>query len=222
MTLLPLLRRALRAALGLMTLLIRQWRLWLVTGLLAALLSVGVGLSRTALWASEGDVILQPTFILEGYMLATNELAQHYAVRLEAEGRVERVLRQLEIEEEPHLVEATSKAGGIISLRVEHPEPLESEAITRALLVDFRAEVEGENRIRQEADRLVVTLSPSSFAYSANTPLPVLIARGFAIGLLGGIMLVLGQGWLQRGRIITPLEAEQLTGAPTLAAIPSN
>ncbi|MGB0388366.1 MAG: hypothetical protein ACPGWR_26400 [Ardenticatenaceae bacterium] len=214
------LRRTLHESLAIAALIGRNWRLWLASALLGGLLSAFFVLLAPRLWVSEGQMILRPKFILEGYMLSTNELGPYYAVRLAEQGRVAQVLEKLYIEEEPETVEAWDESGPIIHLRVEHRNPLKAEAITRALMADFREELEIENRNREEADRLVIALSPSSFAHSANTPLPIMARLGFAAGLLVGLVLVLWRGWRQRARILAPLEAEQLIGAPTLGAIP--
>ena len=164
--------------------------------------------------------MLRPMFILEGYLLSTNQLGPYYAVRLQEPQRITRVLQTLQLTTEPKTVEAWHEPGPIIHLRVEYQDPMNAEAITRRLLSDFRAELEAENRTREEADRLIVTLSPSSFAQSANRPLFFYILFGFFSGLLLGMLLTLWYGWRQHYRIIESLDIEQLMGAPTLAAIP--
>lgn len=165
-------------------------------------------------------MMLRPKFILEGYLLSTNQLGPYYAVRLQAPDRVERILETLQLKVEPQLVEASSQPGAIIHLRVEYQDPTNAEAITRLLLSDFRGELQAENRTREEADRLIVSLSPSSFAKSANRPLIFYVLFGFLSGLALGILWTLWHGWRQQQRIIESLDIEQLMSAPTLAAIP--
>lgn len=197
----------------------RGWRLWLLSALLGAAVAAGGVLREPPRWASEGQALLRPRFILEGYLLATNELTRHYALRLEEEERVARVLRALDASA-PNKVEASEAAGGIVHLRVVHRDPAQAEAIARALLADFRAELERENRSREEPDRLVVALSPSSFPRPVNREPGEAAAWGFGAGLVAGVLIVLLHGWLRRDRLSQPLEAEQLLGAPTLGAIP--
>nr|MBA3533025.1 hypothetical protein [Ardenticatenales bacterium] len=96
----------------------------------------------------------------------------------------------------------------------------QAEAITRALLLDFAHELEQENLTRPEADRLVIDLAGSSFAQPATAPWPLAALQGAGVGAALGILLVLLRGWQRRGLVLSPLEAEQLVGAPTLAAIP--
>ena len=219
-TLLTALRRILHKSLAIATLIGRSWRLWLTIALLSLLLSAGFGLLTPRLWASEGEIILRPKFILEGYLLATNQLGPYYAVRVKEERRVARVLAKLRLEKAPQMIEAWHEPGPIIHVRVEHHDPMKAEAITRSLLADFHSELEAENRTREESDRLLIILSPTSFAHSANSPLSLFALIGFAGGLLVGLILTLWRGWRQHKRIFAPLEAEQLIGAPTLAAIP--
>lgn len=217
---LALIRRLLHTFLASAALVGRAWRFWLTIALLGLCLSAGFGLLTPRLWVSEGQMMLRPKFILEGYLLSTNQLGPYYAVRLQEPRRVERVLEALQPITKPELVEAWHQAGGIIHLRVEHQEPTSAEAIARWLLSDFRAELQAENRTREEADRLIVTLSPSSFAKSANRPLIFYILFGFLSGLAVGILWTLWHGWRQQQRIIESLDIEQLMSAPTLAAIP--
>jgi hypothetical protein len=119
-----------------------------------------------------------------------------------------------------HQITTRAAPGGLLYLRVVQPTSERAESLTAALLHDFRAELELENRRRDEIDRLVIEVSRIPFATPANFP-PLLAA------LLGGIAglafagpLLLLLAWLRYNRILAPLEAEQSTGAPTLAAIP--
>lgn len=219
-TLLSLLRTFLHHLLALLSLLRRAWRLWLLTSALGLALGAGVALPAPRGWVSEGAVTLHPRVMLEGYLLSTQELAPSYALRLQQERRVARALATLGLTEPPVSVLATPQQGGLLHLRVTHHDPAQAEAIARALLADFRAELEAENRSREEADRLVVRLSPSSFAHPLVPPLLPLAGGGMLAGLVGGWMLVLLGAWRRRGRVLAPLEAEHLTGVPTLATIP--
>jgi hypothetical protein len=199
----------------------RGWRLWLAMALLGAALAAVLAWLSPPRWASEGFVALRPVLLHEGYLLATADLGTHYALRLREESRVERVLSSLAIEEAPLEVTTWHQPGvGLVHLRVLHAGSQEAEDIARALLVDFQDELARENRAREETDRLVIELSRSSFAYRADPPLIVATLRGAAAGLVVGLLLLLALGRLRRGRIGQPLEAEQLTGAPTLGAIP--
>lgn len=219
-TLLSFLRHTLLRLLALLVLLGRSWRLWLTTSALGLVLGGGLALPAPRLWASEGTIALHPRVMLEGYLLSTQELAPSYAVRLQQESRVARILAALGIAERPVSVRATAQRGGLLHLRVTYRDPDHAEAIARALLTDFRAELEAENRSREEGDRLVVRLSPSSFARPVVRPLLPLVGGGVLAGLVGGWALVVLGAWRRRGRVLAPLEAEQLMGVPTLATIP--
>jgi capsular polysaccharide biosynthesis protein len=224
-TIATFLRRALRLLLAVIALLARSWRLWLAAALLGALLLAAHTATEPRRWASEGEIALRPRILRQGYLLSTRELTANYALRLREESRVARVLDMLGLDEDPQQVTGrvttwTEPAAGMLYLRVEDADPARAEAITRALMVDFRDELEAENRTRQELDRLVISLSPTSFARPANPPLIDSILRGFGAGLALGLTLALLRGWLNRGRVRAPIEVEQLIGAPTLAAIP--
>ncbi len=217
-------RRLLRGFLNGIILIARHWRFWLTSALLGVGLSLGLVLSAPPLWVSEGYVLLRPLILREGHLLTTDELGANYALHLRDEDRVARVVEVLELEEEPEelLPHITTQArvDGILYLRVVQAEPARAERLTRALLNDFQQELERENRTREELDRLVVDLSRSSFARRLNTPWQIALGRGVSVGMVVGVALVLLGGWYGSHRITEPLEAEQLTGAPTLGAIP--
>ena len=199
----------------------RRWRLVLAVTVLGAVLSIVAAFRAPVRWISEGRIALRPTFLLEGYLLSANELADHYAVRLVAPDRVRRALATLPPAATAGIaVEASSEPGGVVWLRVEDTDPAFAEAVARFLLVDFRAEIERENRTREEADRLVLSVSRTSFARRLTPPLWEVGGRGALAGLVGGLLAALLQGWRQARRVSLPIEAEALTGAPTLAAIP--
>lgn len=175
-------------------------------------------------WASEGYALLRPLLLHEGYLLSTNELGAYYALRLSAPERVERAAAATGVSgdaaELRRAVAAESIPGGIVRLRVTLPEPAQAEQLTRALLLDFQESVAAENRTREEGDRLVVELSRVRFAEPAYPSLQLALLGGAALGLLVGALLALGSGWYRSRRVVAPLDAEQLTGAPTLGAIP--
>jgi hypothetical protein len=219
------LRRGLWLALAMLALVVRNWRLWLATALLGAVMFAARAATEPRLWVSEGSLTLQPLILREGYLLSARELTGNYTLRLGEEQRVARVLDGLGYTEAPdevlsHLMTSQQPTAGTIRLQVEHPDPARAEALTRALLLDFQQEVEAENRTREELDRLVIAISPTSFARPVNAPVVASAVKGFGLGLMVGVGLVLLRRWLQRNRIAMSLEAEQLTGAPTLGAIP--
>lgn len=220
-----LLRRMLRLGLAAIRLIARQWRLCLTAALLGTVLFAGQAAAASRLWASEGSVTLRPLILREGHLLSTAELTANHALRLREQSRVARVLGQLGFSEAPEAVgsRVTTQAqpqAGRVHLRVAHPDPARAEAIARALLLDFQQELEAENRTRQELDRLVLSVSPTSFARPVRASLLASAVRGLSVGLGLGVTLALLRGWLLWNRVVAPLEAEQLTGAPTLGAIP--
>lgn len=216
--------RVLRGLFSGAALLARRWRLLLATLLLGTSVALLGWLAMPHPWTSEGYALMRPLLLREGYLLTTNELGAYYALRLSAPERVARAAASVGVgagaAELQRAIHAESVPGGIVRLRVTLPEPTQAERLTRALLLDFRGLVEAENRTREEGDRLVVELSRVHFPRPAYPPLPLMLLVGAAVGLLVGILLALGSAWHQGRRVAAPLDAEQLTGAPTLGAIP--
>ena len=134
-------RRLLHTFLASAALVGRAWRFWLTIALLGLCLSAGFGLLTPRLWASEGQMMLRPKFILEGYLLSTNQLGPYYAVRLQKPHRVERVLEALQLTIEPGLVEASSQPGAIIHLRVEHQDPMSAESHHSLIIKRFSGRI---------------------------------------------------------------------------------
>ncbi len=216
--------RVLRGLLRGVALLAHRWRLLLAMLLLGAGVALLGWLAMPRPWASEGYALLRPLLLREGYLLTTNELGGYYALRLSAPERVARAAASVGLAGNAaawqRAVHAESAPGGIVHLRVTLPEPAQAEQLTRALLLDFRAEVEAENRTRESQERLVVELSRVRFPVPAYLSWQLALLRGAALGLLAGTLLALGGAWQRARHVAAPLDAEQLIGAPTLGAIP--
>lgn len=219
------LARGLRGALAALRLLRDGWRVLLVLACVGAALGLLWVGSQPPWWVSEGHVALRPLILREGHLLTANELGAHYALRLVAPARVARVWDEVARPDVPHdgRLRLASRAipGGFLLLEVVHPDAALAEAVNRGLLRSFQREIEAENRTREAQDRLVLSLSRHSMASRASMPLARAAARGAAAGAAFGVLSLLLAAFWQRGRIVAPLEAEQLTGAPTLGAIPA-
>ncbi len=195
------------------------WRWWAGMAVAGALLCAGYGLLQPTLYRSEGTLTITPRYLLEGYMLATQELTHHYAARLVGDERIERAMGEAATDIEP-MVEAESQPGMIIVLTVEHPDPAVAEAFTRILLLDLRNEILVENRTRIENDRLTVDLSLTSFARPAYPSWEWYAAVGALGGFIsGGVWVYLLAFW-GHGRLRSDREIRQAVGLPTLGMIP--
>lgn len=195
------------------------WRWWIGFAVVGAVVFAGYGVLQPIRYGSEGTLTITPRYLLEGYMLATQELTNHYAVRLTGDERVERAMAAAGTEVKPTIT-ATSQPGMMITLTVDHSSAAVAEAFTRALLLDLRDEIGIENRTRIENDRLTVDLSLTSFAYPA-TPTWEWYAMvgalgGFGMGMLWAYILAF---W-RRGQVRTEAEARQAVGLPALGMIP--
>lgn len=195
------------------------WRWWLLTALLGAAVLGGYALTQPPLYSSTGTMTLTPRFWLEGYMLATQDLTQHYAARLISDERVERVMAAANTTVEP-IVMATPRSGIMIDLTVEHPDPATAELLTRLLLNDLRQELQNENRTRAESDRLYVSLSLTSFAQPTHLPLWQMVLLGMGGGFAVGVLLLYGYAFLTRNRVHSAQEVERVLDLQPLALIP--
>lgn len=214
-------RRLLRAALALGRALVSQWRPVAALALGAALVALSWLALAPPRHASEGEITIRPRFQLEGHLLSARALGEYHALRLLRPARVERLAAELDLVPDDYRLEAVPLPDSFtLRLHVEGPIPDGTERLTRALLVDYRAELLAENRRRDEPDRVIVSLSPTSFPAPAAPPSALVALLGALGGALLGLIVALTRVLLRAGRLTAPLEAEQLTGAPTLAAIP--
>lgn len=218
-TLSPILLFLLNSIFALVRIFAEGWRWWVGLAVVGAVVLAGYGWFQPQRYRSEGTLTITPRYLLEGYMLATQELTRHYAVRLIGDDRIARSMMAAGTEIEP-TVTATSQPGMVIALTVEHPSAAVTESFTRALLLDLRDEILMENRTRIENDRLSVELSPTSFAQSAIPSWQWYVAVGALGGFAAGLVWVYGVAFWRRGRLRTEAEARQAVGLPTLGMIP--
>jgi hypothetical protein len=215
----PILLFLLNGVFALVRVFAEGWRWWAGAAIIGALVLAGYAWSQPLRYRSEGTLTITPRYLLEGYMLATQELTHHYAVRLGGDERIERAMAVAGTDIEP-MVEAASHAGMMVNLMVEHPNAEGAEALTRALLVDLRDEIFRENRSRMENDRLTVDVSLTGFARPATPPWEwyagVGALGGFAIGVIWLYLLA----FLRRGRLRTDGDVRQAVGLPPLGMIP--
>lgn len=214
-------RRLLRAAVALVRALVAQWRVMAALALVGALVALGwLALSPTR-YRSEGEITIRPRFQLEGHLLSARALGDYHALRLLRPARLDRLARELDLDIDRYRLDALPVADSFtLRLQVEGPTPDGVERVARALLADYRAELLEENRRRDEPDRVIVSLSPASFPAPDAPPIELVALVGALAGTLLALVGALARILLGYGRLVTPLEAERLTGAPTLAAIP--
>jgi hypothetical protein len=210
---------ALNATFALVKIFVEGWRWWVGVAVAGATVCAAYGLLQPTLYRSEGTLTITPRYLLEGYMLATQELTHHYAARLTGDERIERAMMEAETEIEPK-VEAESQPGMIITLTVEHPDPAVAEGFTRGLLLDLRNEILLENRTRIENDRLTVDLSLTSFARPGYPSWEWYAAVGTLSGFFLGTLWVYLMAFWRRGRLRSDKEIRQAVGLPTLGMIP--
>lgn len=195
------------------------WRGWVGLSLAGAFLLAGYTVIQPPLYRSEGVLTITPRYLLEGYMLATQELTHHYAARLIGDQRIARAMAAAGTEIEP-TVEATSHAGMMVELVVEHPNQAVTEALNRALLVDLRDEILRENRTRGENDRLTVAVSPTSFAHPTAPDWQWYGALGALGGFVLGVLWIYAMAFWWRGRLRNDGDVRQSVGLPLLGMIP--
>lgn len=218
-TISPILLFLLNGIFALVRIFAEGWCWWAGLAVVGAVVLAGYGVLQPMRYHSKGTLTITPRYLLEGYMLATQELTRHYAVRLISDERLDRAMSTTGTAIEPKVI-VTSQPGMVIVLNVEHPDAAVAEAFTRALLLDLRDEIVIENRTRIENDRLTVELSPTSFAEPA-TPSPQWYAAVGALGGFGaGVLWLYGLAFWQRGRLQTEAEARQAVGLPALGMIP--
>ncbi len=195
------------------------WRWWVAAALLGGLLLGGYALTQPPLYRSTGTITFTPRFWLEGYMLATQQLTDHYAVRLISEERVARAMTAANTTIDPILT-TTPRSGIMVDLTVAHPDPATTELITRLLLNDLQQELLTENRTRAENDRLYISRSLTSFATPAHRPWWQWALVGLVGGWGSGVLFLYGYAFRVRNRLFTAREVERVLDLQPLALIP--
>ena len=196
------------------------WRWPAALALLGCLLPA-VLMPRDGGWESRAEIVMRPRILLEGYVLATSDLGRYYAQRFASPARLARAMQLTGLSVAPTLVEAEAEPGtGFVTLRVRHADAAAARALATAMQRDFYAELQRENGTRGEQDRLWLDFTPAPFAHRVERDRRLPLLLGATGGALLGSLIALARGYRAEQRVATPLDAEALTGASTLAAIP--
>lgn len=193
-----------------------------------ALLGLALSLTQPGLFEAQGVVSLEPEVFRQNTILSMQGLVNNYALQLRSEDLVARALRTANRSESATAVQAATSARGnpdelTLTVRVVARNPEAAVALLRALLDQFRREVEASNRRQERESRLrVVVLEPAWSADQVSPRYRATTGGGAGAGLLIALAIALLQGWRERTTFHRPLEVERFLDAPTLGAIPSN
>ncbi|HBY95212.1 MAG: hypothetical protein M5U01_32810 [Ardenticatenaceae bacterium] len=226
-------RRTSRAARGFLALILTLGR-WLHTAaplllagaVVGALFGLAVGLLQPRLFAAASVVSLEPEVFRQNTVVSMQGLVNNYALQLRSEGLISRALDVANRPESAAQVRASTSVTGdpdelTISVRVVAPRPTDAVALVRALVDQFRREVEAANRRQAHENRLrVLVLEPAWSAGPVSPRFHITTLYGTSAGLLAGVAVALLRSWRRRTTFTRPLEVERFLDAPTLGAIP--